>query len=432
MEKVNERSYLTDTFYRFTEPAKYKLKFYHIATMMFIEHLLSQFVQKIINEKNKIEYPNKIKQELYSNDAFIRVQLVLKKFLSYTKCCIRKFNDVLQSMNDECLSDKETPILFCEPYIQTGFRPVNKPYFYYMKSSFSKHNETVNAWSHYIGAIYTLSLTYRYDWSDPYSWPIITCILTSSSNLLLSATAHLMHQKSQKTHITCFLCDYSGISFNVFGCSLMVNYICSPIWYYNFIKPVILTFSGFLSCMCCVLNCLAITLYKRPYPPIKRIMQFAPCGIAWGFVNLPVFIHYFSSQRDMTLNYENHFKGYALFIFGAACFAFDIPQRFYPGKMDFIGQGHHLFHICVLMVSMYQLDAVYTDFLTNRDIIAASRPPPTFAFCFISLLAVAFFYIYIISRFYKLISHNFDEEGNAVMQDESIVEQPTVQKIKVN
>ena len=84
------------------------------------------------------------------------------------------------------------------------------------------------------------------------------------------------------------------------------------------------------------------------------------------------------------------------------------------------------------MVSMYQLDAVYTDFLTNRDIIAASRPPPTFAFCFISLLAVAFFYIYIISRFYKLISHNFDEEGNAVMQDESIVEQPTVQKIKVN
>ena len=73
----------------------------------------------------------------------------------------------IQSMNEDCLTHEETPELFCEPYIYTGFRPVNKPYLYYIKSLFKKHNETVNAWSHYLGAIYTLSWAFRLDFADP-------------------------------------------------------------------------------------------------------------------------------------------------------------------------------------------------------------------------------------------------------------------------
>ena len=70
-------------------------------------------------------------------------------------------------MHQDCLSNKETDILFCEPHIHSGFRPVHKPYTYYAKSLFSKHNETINAWSHFIGALYTISLAFRYDFSDP-------------------------------------------------------------------------------------------------------------------------------------------------------------------------------------------------------------------------------------------------------------------------
>lgn len=73
-------------------------------------------------------------------------------------------------MHDHCVGCEDTPDLFCEPYIHTGFRPINMPYSFYIKSLFSKHNESVNAWSHYIGAIYTLSLAFRYDFSDPYAF----------------------------------------------------------------------------------------------------------------------------------------------------------------------------------------------------------------------------------------------------------------------
>ena len=70
-------------------------------------------------------------------------------------------------MHQDCQTNKETDILFCEPHIHSGFRPIHKPYIYYAKSLFTKHNETINAWSHYIGALYAISLAFRYDFSDP-------------------------------------------------------------------------------------------------------------------------------------------------------------------------------------------------------------------------------------------------------------------------
>ena len=118
-------------------------------------------------------------------------------------------------MNNDCVHYTETDSLFVEPYIHTGFRPQHKPYSYYVKSLFTKHNETINAWSHYMGALYTLSLLIRYDLTDPYSWPILTGIFTATIMFFTSATAHLMHSKSQKFHMNCFLCDFAGISFNV-------------------------------------------------------------------------------------------------------------------------------------------------------------------------------------------------------------------------
>lgn len=108
------------------------------------------------------------------------------------------------------------------------------------------------------------------------------------------------------------------------------------------------------------------------------------------------------------------FLSLILFVFGTVCFALDIPQRFYPGKMDFIGQGHHLFHICIFVVAKLQLEATLDDFEMNRDLIARSRPPPTFLFCFISLACVAAFNIFIVKLFNKMISHNFNKHGNII------------------
>lgn len=167
MEKLADRlSPVNDTIARlidrFTEPARYKLKFYHIAVLMFVQYTLGRLSAKIDEQKQK-KNPQRLKEELYSSETFKRAQTMARSSCAQFK----HFAGNLQSMHPECRTAGETPALFCEPYIHTGFRPANRPYTYYIKSLFMKHNETVNAWSHYIGSLYIFSLVFRYELSDP-------------------------------------------------------------------------------------------------------------------------------------------------------------------------------------------------------------------------------------------------------------------------
>ena len=221
--------------------------------------------------------------------------------------------------------------------------------------------------------------------------------------------------------MTCFLCDFGGISFNGFGSSLMQIYMVSPLWYYRILEPYMLPVLGFQSALCILLNSFAQTNFKRPYPPIKRVLQFAPCGFFWGFTTWSLVVSYAWPDEDvkMIINYQYHLLHIFVFGLGAFFFAFDFPQRFFPGKLDFFGQGHNLFHICVFGVTYFHLDACYMDYKNNRDIIAASREPPTVAFCFGSLLVLIVYYIYVIRTFTKMIAHNFDKEGNLIQKNKA-------------
>lgn len=242
---------------------------------------------------------------------------------------------------------------------------------------------------------------------------MLTCLITSTIMFFSSATAHLMHQKSHLCHMTCFLCDFGGISFNGFGAAFMQTFMSGPIWYYKALEPYLLPVIGFQSALCCLLNSLAQTKYKRPYPPIKRFLQFAPCGVLWIFTILPLFINYVMSESDgFKISYAYHFCHIFTFLAGAAFFALDFPQRYFPGRLDFFGQGHNIFHVCVFFVVYFQFKACYTDFVTNRELIAKTRQEPNFYICFLSLGVLISYYFYMIRSFYKMIKHNFDEEGN--------------------
>ena len=50
----------------------------------------------------------------------------------------------------QTLSRHEVPQEFREEYVEVGFRPVDKPFSYYLCTIFTKHNETVNVWTHLV------------------------------------------------------------------------------------------------------------------------------------------------------------------------------------------------------------------------------------------------------------------------------------------
>ena len=220
--------------------------------------------------------------------------------------------------------------------------------------------------------------------------------------------------------MSCFLCDFTGISLHLFGSAMIQTFYCSPLWYYQFIENSLLPLLAIFSVLCCLCNCFAQVNYKRPYPPIKRIIQFAPLSVAWLFTILPLLLAAFTSynkfdnEYELILDLKSHAWHCGIFLLGGMFFGLDIPQRFFPGRLDFFGQGHNLFHICIFFVVKLQFDACYESFNTNYDHIVETRVKPTIQMCFVSIIVLFIYDLFIIKSCRDMISHNFDSNGNLI------------------
>ena len=123
-------------------------------------------------------------------------------------------------------------------------------------------------------------------------------------------------------------------------------------------------------------------------------------------------------NKKLTINYSNHLIYMIIFIFGMILFCFDLPQRFIPGKLDFLGTGHQIFHICAFSSNYLQIKACYIDYITNKNIIANSRSPSTFFSCITVFFSMLIFYVYVIKCFYRMIGHNFDNNGLEILKQD--------------
>jgi predicted membrane channel-forming protein YqfA (hemolysin III family) len=313
----------------------------------------------------------------------------------------------LQDMSRYPLKFNQVPPLFVEPYILNGFRSIHQPWSYYWKSLFHKHNETINVWSHLIGILYMGHLLiYYYSrlnfFENAHSWPFVVSLCTAILMFICSAFAHLLHSKSEPIHMTCFLIDFIGVSLHGFGSGFLQIYYCAPQWYYEKIQSHYVFILLILGILACFLNCFAQYYYQRPYPPMKRICQFFPCGVLWVFSITPLCIRLYSSNILLNPSLVCHLAQIILFVIGAILFAFDIPQRFWPGTFDFIGQGHHLFHLCIYLVTVCQMHGVYWDYEEFQNVIN-QRSKPDLIFCAGSIFSLIAWDLVIVCFFRRKI-----------------------------
>ncbi len=318
----------------------------------------------------------------------------------------------LQNMPFYPWTANDVPAIFIEPFIIRGYRAVHQPWSYYWKSLFHKHNETINVWSHLIGILYMIYLIYYYNQrlnflENSHSWPFAVSIGTAIIMFISSAAAHLLHSKSESIHLTCFAIDYVGVSLHGFGSGFLHIYYSAPQWYYNKIEYEYMFILLLLGILACFSNCFAQYYFSRPYPPLKRICQFLPCGILWIYSIIPLIVSMISSNFLFDAISLCHLGQIFLFVIGAMLFGFDLPQRFWPGAVDFIGQGHHLFHLCIYLVTVCQMHGVYWDYEKSR-IIIDSRNKPDLIFCagsMISLLLWDMVIVWIFRRWLSLKHH---------------------------
>ncbi|XP_076612568.1 membrane progestin receptor beta [Chaetodon auriga] len=269
----------------------------------------------------------------------------------------------------------QVPSLFREPYILSGYRPIQQDWRCYLLSLFQRHNESLNVWTHLLAGPVLLLRWWAnvgalgYTW-DAASLPLSAFLASCLTYLFFSVAAHLFQSHSENTHYFLFFMDYVGVAVYQYGCSLgHYFYSSEPAWRESCIGLLFLpgaAFFGWLSCAGC---CFAKSRYRRPYPLQRKICQLIPTTLAYLLDISPV------AHRLLTVSWTQepslpfHALQMASFLLSALFFSCPIPERFFPGHCDFVGQGHQIFHLFLSLCTVFQLEALFQDYAGRRDTV---------------------------------------------------------------
>ncbi|XP_046875015.1 progestin and adipoQ receptor family member VII, a [Hypomesus transpacificus] len=274
------------------------------------------------------------------------------------------------------LRDSEVPCFFRERYIYSGYRPLHQGWRYYFFSLFQWHNETVNVWTHLLGALLILvkwaQLAETVDFvRDPHAWPLLILLQSSLSYTLSSAVAHLLAGKSELSHYMFFYLDYVGVAQYQYGSAVVhFYYAVEEDWHgcvQGFFMPT--------ACLLCCLSCLGCCYGKyrnHSLPPwVRKVSQVIPSSVAYMWDTSPVFHRLLfwptaNGFKDSSLIF--HFGQVAFFLSSAFFFTQPLPERWFPGHCDFLGQGHQLFHVFLLLCTLCQIQASYLDYVARRTL----------------------------------------------------------------
>lgn len=245
-------------------------------------------------------------------------------------------------------------------YIYSGYRPASASFHKSFASLGYLHNESVNIYSHLIGAVLFTSaglLLYilvkpRYESATISDIIAFGCFFAGAALCLgMSATFHATSNHSP--HVARFgnKLDYVGIVFLITGSfipSIFYGFYCHPHlqeFYWTMISSI-------------GLGCAAVSIFDRFRTPAWRPYRagmFVLMGLSAVF---PVFhglelYGYEDMQDRIGLNWMV-FQGF-LYILGAGLYAARWPESSWPGSFDIWGSSHQIFHVLVVLAAASHL-----------------------------------------------------------------------------
>ena len=261
----------------------------------------------------------------------------------------------------------QIPLVYKEPYILSGYRKPDSSYVECLRYIFTRHNDVWNFWSHFlplwVWIPWLFILSYRYNFTDPFYFPLLCFWLGGCSYVLFSSLAHLFGNKSFTVRTVCFMLDYLGISIYCCGGGI------SSLFYQQPISSPLLKYETTFIIIHMIL-CLNATVFSSlsrfywvNYRFFIRAMSYFPCYISCIIPFVLRFLVCVSTGEDclldtLPLHFLSIFFSCALLFF----FVTKIPERFAPGKFDIHCQSHTLFHLSAVLLTttqmyMFPLDA---------------------------------------------------------------------------
>lgn len=289
----------------------------------------------------------------------------------------------------------EVPLLFREAYVDKGFREPHQPWYNYLLSILQLHNESMNVWTHLIAlafmANHFVTFNAEVDFvNDPYTWPLLAGFVCGFLLYTFSSMAHCFHSKSELVHYLAFMVDYAGIGLYGLGSTIIHFAYCTESNFHvearAFFIPVgtLWAFSVFFCCSHAKVS------YSRPYPFIRKVWQMAPVLGVYIHLSSPIMHRLYTCYHDSdecSESIPHHVQQMFWFVVSGLFYASDFPQRIRPGLFDHFLHSHQLFHICILISTSKQMDAVLLDYRSRQSIIRL-QPEPTLLLAFAPVLAV--------------------------------------------
>ncbi|EPS38644.1 hypothetical protein H072_7578 [Dactylellina haptotyla CBS 200.50] len=253
-------------------------------------------------------------------------------------------------------------------YIHTGYRPPS----YSAKKSFRSilaiHNETINIWTHIVGCIIFLVIPiYVFTTEIPPRYKIATAedvavctvyFIGAAICLFLSSTYHTFMNHSPKYLSVSIQLDYLGISILIYTAMI-------PLIYYGFVCDHRLRniYWGVVSGLggLCAISTMH-PMFHTAKAKILRVVFYTAFG-ASSFAPIihAVILYGWEVQKDRMGLIWWAYVGLFNTI-GVVSYGTKVPERFFPGKFDIVGQSHQILHVSVIIAGLMHVIGCLSDF----------------------------------------------------------------------
>lgn len=252
-------------------------------------------------------------------------------------------------------------------YILSGYRQATGSFKRCFESLGYVHNETINIYSHVIGAaifltapIYTYRALYlRYPLATPADiFVFSTFFYGVSICFVLSATYHIISNHSPKVQKFGNQLDYLGIVILMWGSTI-------PSIYYGFYCDPRLQKIYWANVSILATLCVVATLHPRfRHPTLRpyRAAMYAGLGLsAVVFVVHGILLHGWTVQkRRMSVDWMGLMAFFNLT--GAVVYAARVPEKLRPLKYDIYGSSHQMLHIAVVLAGLAHMFGLFRAF----------------------------------------------------------------------
>ncbi|TRY55689.1 hypothetical protein DNTS_010271 [Danionella cerebrum] len=270
-------------------------------------------------------------------------------------------------------------------------------------------------------------------WHDAYTWPLLVFLACCCVYPLASSCAHTFNTMSSRARHICYFFDYGALSLYSLGSAVSYSaYVFPDAWlggsFHSCYIPVAVLNTILSTSLACysrlgfpflhynhdfeesscpdkhallprpvppplfsgddddddddaaivVKNtCLSVRFSESRRPRLSKVLRILAFAWPYLFDNIPLFYRLLVCVGEgCTENEANslHVQHTLLAFLTAFLFATHLPERLAPGRFDYIGHSHQLFHVCAIIATHFQMKAIEVD-MNLRQMQLLDRAP---------------------------------------------------------